>query len=62
MTTIATQRPEDRKSSDPFTVTGPSTLEKRTADKVDNTKGDFNPRVRDPLAAPVTRKGVTNVI
>lgn len=61
MTTVATQRPEDPKSHNPFTATGPSVLEKRSAQKVENTKGDFNPRVRDPLAVPVTQKGITNV-
>lgn len=61
MTTIVKARPEDPKSPDPFSSTGPSPVDKRSSHTVDTNKGVSNPRVRDPLASPVTHKGVVNV-
>lgn len=61
MTTIATRLPNDPQSPNPFSASGPSQLEKRSASKVDAGRGDKNPRVRDPLAVPVTQKGIANV-
>ncbi len=57
MTTIATRLPTDPQSPNPFSASGPSQLEKRSAPKVDTGKGESNPRIRDPQAVPVTQKG-----